>query len=361
MGGNLPLGYDLPAAGTRTLLVNEVEAVTVRQIFSRYLELGSVHALQRELESEGIVSKLRIYATGLTSGGQPFSRGALFHLLRNKIYLGQIVHKDQVFEGEHDAIVEPELFEAVQARLDAQARRHRSTAEQRATKAPLTGKLFDAAGAPMSPTTSRGKTGRSYRYYVSAPLQQGAKSADLYRVERLAAPTIERIISEAIGQWMPGVQELFEIVRSVHLCERGLQIELGGTSMAHLAARLADDEMILDRSPNSVSILLPIRFSVNGGRQVIAAAAPPPPQPDPVLILQVGSARSNPARANCPANAPSDTHRQKRLQSAETAFGESGRIGPPKLLERALRRPERASECRSSAGFSGGKKSTQYQ
>lgn len=292
MGGNLPLGYDLPAAGTRTLLVSEAEAVTVRHIFVRYLELGSVHALQRELESEGIVSKLRTYATGRTSGGQPFSRGALFHLLRNRIYLGQIVHKDQVFEGEHDGIVEPELFEQVQARLDAQARRHRSTAEQRAIKAPLTGKLFDAAGAPMSPTTSRGKSGRSYRYYVSAPLQQGAKSSDPDRVERLAAPTIERIISEAIGRWVPGAQEPFEIVRSVHLADRGLQVTLDAAQASNLAARLADGEMILDRSPDSISVQVPVRFSVNGGRRVIAAAGLQPPRPDPVLIAALRKAHS---------------------------------------------------------------------
>jgi DNA invertase Pin-like site-specific DNA recombinase len=104
MGGNLPLGYDLPAAGTRTLLVNEAEAATVRHIFNRYLEIGSVHALQRELGEQRILSKLRTFSTGRTSGGQPFSRGALFHLLRNQIYLGKIVHKDQVFEGAHDAI-----------------------------------------------------------------------------------------------------------------------------------------------------------------------------------------------------------------------------------------------------------------
>jgi site-specific DNA recombinase len=282
-----------PAAGTRTLLVNKDEAATVRHIFGRYLELGSVHVLQRELESAGIDSKLRTYATGRTSGGQPFSRGALFHLLRNKIYLGQVVHKDQVFDGAHDGIVEPELFAQVQARLDAQARRHRSTAEKRTIKAPLTGKLFDAAGAPMSPTTSRGKSGRSYRYYVSAPLQQGAKSSDPNRVERLAAPTIEQIITDAMGRWLPGAQYPFEIVRSVHLSDRGLQVTLDAAqASSSLAARLAEGEVILDRSPQSVSILLPIRFSVNGGRRVIAAASPLPPQPDPVLIAALRKAHS---------------------------------------------------------------------
>ena len=83
MGGNPPLGYDLPASGSRTLQVNDAEAPTVRHIFSRYLELGSVHALQRELTEHNVFSKQRVTASGRTSGGLPFSRGALFHLLRN--------------------------------------------------------------------------------------------------------------------------------------------------------------------------------------------------------------------------------------------------------------------------------------
>ncbi len=115
LGGNVPLGSDLPAAGIRTLQVNEPEAATVRDIFSRYIEIGSVHAVQRGLGEQGIVSKLRTYSTGRTSGGGQFSRGALFHLLRNRIYLSQIVHKNRVFDGEHDGIVEPDLFDACSA------------------------------------------------------------------------------------------------------------------------------------------------------------------------------------------------------------------------------------------------------
>ena len=96
MGGVAPLGYDLPAPGTRKLLVNEAEAETVRHVFARYLELGSVHALQRELTAQGIHSKVRATASGKRLGGQPLGRGALFHLLRNRLCLGQIVHRDQV-------------------------------------------------------------------------------------------------------------------------------------------------------------------------------------------------------------------------------------------------------------------------
>jgi hypothetical protein len=114
-----PLGYHIPAPGSRTLRLNETEAATVRDIFARYLELGSVHVLQRELTAQGILSKRRITAAGKVTGGKPFSRGALFHLLRNRI--------------------DEELFARAHAMVNANARRHRTAAEHRIVRAPLTG------------------------------------------------------------------------------------------------------------------------------------------------------------------------------------------------------------------------------
>ena len=95
MGGTVPLGYDLPDPGNRVLRVNEGEAQTVRHIFARYLELGSVNALARALDVGGIVSKARVTAKDRAIGGLPFSRGALFHLLRSQTYRGRIVHRDR--------------------------------------------------------------------------------------------------------------------------------------------------------------------------------------------------------------------------------------------------------------------------
>ncbi len=292
MRGNLPLGYDLPAVGTQTLLVNEEEAATVRHIFSRYLEIGSVHFLRRELTSQGLVSKLRIFSTGRTSGGQPFSRGALFHLLHNQLYLGKIVHKVQVFDGAHDGIVEYDLFERVQARLNAQVRRNSSSAKQHTNRAPLTGKLFDATDEPMSPAASRGKSGRAYRYHVSAPLQQGLRPTDPNAVQRLSATEIERIIAEAIRRWYLRADHPFAVVRSAHLSEGGLQLTLDTAQCANLITRLADNELILDRAPDSVTILLPIIFPARGARHLVVPAQIRPPQPDRVLIAALRKAHS---------------------------------------------------------------------
>lgn len=114
MGGYPPLGYD---PKDRTLVVNEAEADVVRSIFRRYLELGSVHALRDELEQNGILTKVVTSKAGTVRGGVPFGRGSLFHLLKNRVYLGEIVHKGTSYPGLHTAIIEPELFDAVQAKL----------------------------------------------------------------------------------------------------------------------------------------------------------------------------------------------------------------------------------------------------
>jgi len=100
MGGIPPLGYDLPAPGSRILRVNAAEATTVRMIFERYLHIGSVHRLAEELAARGVTSKVHMTAKGQSLGGTPLGRGALFHMLRNPVYLGKITHKGEVHEGE---------------------------------------------------------------------------------------------------------------------------------------------------------------------------------------------------------------------------------------------------------------------
>jgi site-specific DNA recombinase len=290
MGGTLPLGYDLPAARTRMLQVNESEAATVRHVYERYLALGSVHALQRELTEQGIRSKRHATRTGKELGGQPFSRGALFHLLRNRIYLGQIVHRGAVHEGEHDAIVPQALFDRVQEKLDANARRHRAAADHRVVKAPLTGKLFDAAGEPMSPTFSRGKSGRAYRYYVSASLQQGSGAKDDQAVRRLPAPAIERVIGEGVARWNGECTAPFNAIRSVRLVEAGLAIDLTTDRPSEVALRLENGERIIDRSRKNITVHLPLVLPLRGGRRLVLAGGRASPRPDAKMIAALRKA-----------------------------------------------------------------------
>jgi len=161
MGGNVPLGYD--AIG-RKLLVNEVEAKTVKLIFERYLDLGCVRLLRAELDRLDIRSKYRVAETGRGIGGGPFGRGALYYLLRNRVYRGEAVHKGVAHPGEHDAIIDQALWDAVQAKLSAQnTKQGRARAESGAL---LMGLLYDDRGSRMSPSHTTRKAGR-YRYYVS--------------------------------------------------------------------------------------------------------------------------------------------------------------------------------------------------
>src|SRR6202171_12993 len=116
MGGNVPLGYDVKDL---KLIINEPEAATVRVIFRRYAELGSVALLKAELDRLGIVSKRREGAGGRLAGGQHFSRGALYLMLQNRIYRGEITHQGTAYPGQHKAIIDPELWQTVQDKLAA--------------------------------------------------------------------------------------------------------------------------------------------------------------------------------------------------------------------------------------------------
>ena len=175
MGGVPPLGYDLPTDPmSRALVVNEAEAEQVRALYRLYLELGSVAALAQQLQAEGWLTRVRISRKGNRSGGVSYSRGALFHLLKNRIYIGEIVHGDAAMPGRHAAIIDPDLFEAVQQRLKANAVTHRDR-PLRSADLPLKGLVHDADGHRMSPAFGYGRGGKVYRYYVSAPLQKGGR------------------------------------------------------------------------------------------------------------------------------------------------------------------------------------------
>ncbi len=293
MGGTLPLGYDPPTdAATRALVVNEAEAATVRLMFTTYLELGSVHALQRWLADSGIVSKARTTRAGRTTGGLPFSRGALFHLLRNRTYLGMIVHKDKVLPGIHPAIVEPGMFDAVQARLDGNARRHAARPNRVATAA-LIGRVFDADGAPMSPTFSHGARGQVYRYYVSAPLQQGVRPnrADdpTDAVRRVPAVVLEARLAETMRRLLPRVADpLGDIVR-VEIYPASVQLSLPIALLPGIRSRLGAGEIVAPDAadPARLRLELPVRLRLRGGRTIIArpdGTAPTASRCDPVLI-----------------------------------------------------------------------------
>jgi site-specific DNA recombinase len=191
VGGPVPLGY---AAVDKKIVVVPAEAAAVRTVFERYLTLGSIGALAEDLDREGIRSKPRRLSNGRTVGGSRFGVGALAHLLKNRFYIGEVVYRGAVHRGEHEPILDSALFEAVQAKLAAQAVARRC--RLRGSPALLIGRIFDAAGNRMSPSHTN-KVGARYRYYVSqAVLQNRPQAAGL--VGRVPAAEIEALVVTAL-------------------------------------------------------------------------------------------------------------------------------------------------------------------
>jgi len=191
MGGVVPMGYDCV---NHRLIVNEAEARTVEEIFRHYLRLGSVRELKMHLDHEGIVSKARTNRTGETSGGRPFSRGALYCLLKNSTYVGEIRHRNEVYGGQHEAIVPRESWDKAAALLAENNQAHR-TKGTRSSQSLLTGKAFDPNGGRFTPTHSL-KQGKRYRYYTSQAVihQNGSRP----RITRFPAVQLESLVTNQI-------------------------------------------------------------------------------------------------------------------------------------------------------------------
>jgi DNA invertase Pin-like site-specific DNA recombinase len=206
MGGMPPLGY---AVQDRKLMVVENEAETVRHIFRRYAALGSVRLLQDELAVQGIRSKSWVSRSDRRWGGRPLARGALYSMLQNRIYRGEIVHKDQHYPGEHPAIIDERLWNEVQARLaaNAQARRDGHTYKSPSL---LAGLLFDAAGHRMTPTHAV-KNGARYRYYVSRPLIASSRMAAPDGM-RIPASEIENVVLARVARLLSNPTEILGLL-----------------------------------------------------------------------------------------------------------------------------------------------------
>jgi DNA invertase Pin-like site-specific DNA recombinase len=191
VGGMAALGYDTK---NRKITLNKMEADRVRTIFQSYLKLGSLNLLMADLNKRGIVTKVRILKTGRTVGGIPFTRGSLAYLLRNRFYLGEVTFKGETLAGEQPAIVERDLFDAVQAKLNAQVYNHKVS--QTKSEAILLGRIYDERGHRMTPSHVR-KRDIKYRYYISSALLQGrAKQAGT--VSRISADEIEAIVAKSV-------------------------------------------------------------------------------------------------------------------------------------------------------------------
>jgi len=291
----------------------------VRQIYQRYLELGSVRLLKQELDQRGVASKVRLSRKGTSSGGKSFSRGALYELLSNPIYLGEIRHKRERHAGQHQSILERDLWEQVQQRLIRGARRGGEPTTQTSSSA-LAGKVFDEHGEPLY-AQGAAKGGKRYRYFVSRALVRG--TADGQRGWRVTASELERVVLMAarsilsdqaalvvsledsaegaetleqilgvVSSWRERLRTegearaaLSELIKQVQLTEAGLRVTVN-IPIASVGAGASDGI--------SLSHFVPMRIRRRGVemRLILDGNADQQRQLDPALLKALARARS---------------------------------------------------------------------
>jgi hypothetical protein len=170
-------------AASRKLIIHEEDAERLRSIFRRFVQLKSATLLARELVAAGATNRY----------GHLLDKGVLYRLLNNRVYVGEAVHKGTPYPGEHEPIIDQKLWEQVHAILKVSPRKRAGNARAQ-TPALLRGLLFGPDGAAMSPTNTRKKGGKIYRYYISqTAMKRGAGCS----VGPVSAGEIERIV---VGQ-----------------------------------------------------------------------------------------------------------------------------------------------------------------
>ena len=197
MGGFVPMGYDVV---DRKLIINEPEAATVRRMFQRFVELGSATILTRELVANHVLNKR----------GKPVDKGFLYKLFRNRLYLGEAVHKGTSYPGEHQAIIDQQLWDKVHAILQ-ESPRQRAANTRTQTPALLKGLIFTANGVAMTPTATK-KGSRHYRYYTSMDAIRNRAGEGTDGFVRLNAGMVEGAV----------IQHIRELLRSPEVVTRAV-------------------------------------------------------------------------------------------------------------------------------------------
>jgi hypothetical protein len=213
MGGMPPLGYDVVE---RKLIPNPTEAQIVQEIFKRFAALPSMANLVRELRARGIRSKSWTTIKGIERTGKLITKGYIYKLFKNAVYIGIAAYKGQQYPGEHQAIIDKDLWDTVQELLKAGDRHVKGGNAPRKTKAPslLRGLLFSPEGRAFTPGwTSKGT--KQYRYYINTDAIKLGKEA--CEVRRIPAGEIEGVVIEQLHGVMRAPEILAAAVREVTL------------------------------------------------------------------------------------------------------------------------------------------------
>ncbi len=283
MGGRPPLGYQVR---DHKLIIVPAEADRVRHIFRRYCVVGSVRLLKEELGAQGIVSKQWTSTSGHSRGGKPIARGALYLMLQNRIYCGEIVHKDQHYPGEQEAIIDPQLWDAVQQKLAANAV-ERSTGGRARNPSLLAGLLFDGEGNRMTPTHAV-KNGKRYRYYISHPLMTQTRAGSpaglrvpAAEIEQLVANRIRQFLSEPDNIFKATEQQGWEAVDQQQLIDGGNRISSSWSTLSPIQIRTLLTTLIcrIDLCRDRVDV------HIRTERLATVLGRAPPVSGDPNLII----------------------------------------------------------------------------
>ncbi|MBP6224697.1 MAG: recombinase family protein [Rhizobacter sp.] len=251
MGGLAPVGY-LPGVGEnqRSLAIDEPRAELVRAMYRLYLELGCVSALVAEVARMGWVTPARVTRREGAAGGRPFSRGHLYRILSNPVYIGQIVHKDQVFAGQHPAILERELWDAVQAQMKANVTGRRTRANS-AQPSLLTGLVFDEQGHRLTPSHAQ-KGVRRYRYYID---QVAAEDEGATAALRVPAKELETAVIEAVSGFLKDRSRVMGVMGSVEAGVANIRLKAAAAAGALLETAMASQQIeVLTRLVKRITV-----------------------------------------------------------------------------------------------------------
>ena len=261
MGGVVPMGYEV---ADRKLVINVGEADTVRHIFHRYSEIKSVNVLNDELKADGMTSKTRTNKLGRITGGSAIARGALYRMLQNRIYRGEIVHRGKCYPGLHEAIIDPGLWDEVRDAL-AGNRVERVSRSTAASPSLLAGLVYDDSGDRMSPTHAN-KKGTRYRYYVSQSLIKGSRPKAPGTACRVPAADLEGIVESRIYALLQDGAAVFSAVTDCSVevgASRDLIVHAAALAQRWSTMATADKRMILqmlvariDVRPTTVDIAI---------------------------------------------------------------------------------------------------------
>ncbi len=250
MGGNIPVGYQRV---NKELVPNPEEVPLVLMLFERYLALGCVRRLCLELRDKGITSRVWTSGKGHVRGNAPYSRGALYAILGNPVYIGKIRHRDKVYDGMHEPIVPPELWRQVQIRLKANAQDH--TQSRRNGAHLLTNIFYDGEGTRYTPTHTN-KQGRRYRYYVSQNLLQYRNHPKGLQA-RLPADEIEALLRQSVSGVFSQPDTLAALLQLDRIAgHQSLSIITAGVRQIDVGAlvRAACTRVVLDREKLCISL-----------------------------------------------------------------------------------------------------------